>query len=410
MTKLSRYILVIVAILTASIVLPALYWMAFENPIKVPFVHYSCMIDDFTIFNAEKDARTDKKGNTYTRAEYEMLLPLMYTRQLMIDENLPDTILGTPTDMHTLTKARSFSRIRPVDFQAPVPELYPLFESESGRASLEFPEDFFRINWRMEFINANTNTIDEEKSRMFSAALYQKGFEFPAKSISGIPTTRKSCDEGYLIIDTDEQLFHVKLIKGSPFIKRVDIPKGLKFKHISCTDFKDKLYYAYLIAKDNSIYILTQDDYKLVRWPIEDYLAEEHQLKIQGDYFNYNITLLSDHAQKSYALDKDFNILDTYEYNWLPKEEQIVGKISASLFPFEFSLNNPNTRFIKLYPTMPKGYIWIIVNVLFLGLQLSLIKKRQTKMIKQILDLILVATTGIFGFIAVNAFPNKEMK
>lgn len=410
MTKLSRYILVIVTIMVASIVLPQLYWMAFDKPIKVPYVQYSCIIDDFTTFNSVEGTRIDDSGNTYTRSEYESLLPLMYTRQLMIDERLPDSIRGVETDMHVFSKARNYSRIRPVDFQSPLPQLYPLFESESGRASLEFPVDFFRITWRVEFINANTNTVDEEKSRMFSAALYQKGFAFPAKRIAGIPTTRKSCDEGYLVIDSDEQLYHIKLIKGKPFIRRVDLPQGLKFKHINCVDFKDKLYYAYLIAKDNSIYILTQDDYQLVRWPIEDYIAEEHQLKLQGDYFNYNVTLTSDRMQKSYAMDKEFNVIDTLEITWQPRQERTIGKISASIFPFEFSLSSKTSRFIRLYPNMPQGMIWIIINLLFVAVQFYLISKRKTKVFNQIFDIILVAITGIFGFIAVNAFPNKTMK
>lgn len=407
MTKLSRFILVIVTIVVTSIALPELYWMAFDKPIKVPYVQYSCIIDDFTIFNSAEGTRRDDSGNSYTRSEYEALLPLMYSRQLMIDERLPDTIRGVETDMHEFMMARCFTRIRPVDFQAPLPTLFPLFESESGRASLEFPLDFFRIDWRMEFINAQTNTIDEEKSRMFSAALYQKGFQFPAKSISGIPTTRKSCDEGYLVIDADEQLYHVKLIKGQPFIKRVDLPKGLKFKHISCVDFKDKLYYAFLISEDNSLYILTQDDYELIRWPIDDYIAEEHQLRINGDYFNYNVTVTSDEKQKSYAMNKTFKVVDTYEYKWLPKEERSVGKVSASLFPFELAINDANSRYIMLYPTWPKGLLWIIVNLLFLGVQLYLVRRRKARIGTQVVDLIIVAFTGVFGFIAVNSFPNK---
>lgn len=407
MTKLSRYILVIVTIMVASIALPELYWMAFDKPIKTPYVQYSCIIDDFTIHKHSESSYTDASGRSYTRSEYESFLPLTYSSQLIKEERFPDSIRGVESDLHKFMMTRSFKRIRPIDFQAPQPALFPLFESESSRANLEFPIDFFRIDWRMEFINAQTNTIDEDKSRMFSAALYQKGFQFPAKTIAGIPTTRKSCDEGYLIIDADEQLYHLKLITGQPFIKRVNLPQGLKFKHISCVDFRDKLYYAYLIADDNSVYILTQDYYELIRWPIEGYIAEEQQLRINGDYFNYNVTLTSNAMQKSYAMDKEFNILDSYEYRWTPKEERTIGKISATIFPFEFSLSDNNSKFIRMYPTWPKGMLWIFINLLFVAAQLFLIRQRKAKFFNQIFDLVLVAITGIFGFIAINSFPNK---
>lgn len=407
MTKISRYILVIIAILTASVVLPELFWTAFDKPVKVPYVQYSCMINDFTIFNSSEKTRKDTKGNSYTRDEYEMLLPLLYTRQLIVDERLPDTILGEETDIRKYSKARSFKRIKPSDFQSPQPQLYPLFESESGRANLQLPNDLFRISWRLEFINAENNTIDEEKSRMFSAALYQKGFQFPAKQISGIATTRKSCDEGYFVVDSEDQLFHLKMIKGQPYIKKVELPEGLSFKYICCTDFKNKLFYAYLIGNDNGIYILTQNEYQLIRWPIEDYIPEDDDLKIQSDYFNYNVTIRSQSKQKSYALDKDYKLVDTYEFDWIPNEECTVGKISTSIFPFAFSLKKSNSRYIRFYPQIPKGFLWIIVNLLFVGCQLLLIKKRRTKFFNQILDLIIISATGLFGFIAVNIFPNK---
>ena len=108
-----------------------------------------------------------------------------------------------------------------------------------------------------------------------------------------------------------------------------------------------------------------------------------------------------------YALDNNYNVVNAYAYAWTPREQKTTGKISASIFPFNISLKKSTSRYIKPYPTMPKGFVWIIINIVFVVCQIGLIKKRQTKLANQILDLILVAFTGIFGFIAVNAFPNK---
>lgn len=407
MTKISRYILVIIAIVVGAITLPQLYWMAFDKPVRVPIVQYSCVIEDFTIFDTESKVRSDAEGNTYTRDEYEQLLPLRYTSQLMMDERMPDSINGVLSDMHTFARARSFLRIRPVDFHMPLPKLYPLIESESGRANLELPEDVFRIDWRVDFINCSTNKVDEEKSRLYSADFYHKGFSFPAKMIAGIPTTRKSRDEGYFVIDSDDQLFHLKMIKSEPFIRKIEVPEGLQFKFIKCVDNKDRLFYAYLFSEDGGIYILTQDEYELIRWPIDDFLADEHSIRISGDYFNYNITIQSDDKIKCYALDKDYQVVDTYEYSWTPNSEKAVGKIAAAIFPISIKLEKEVSRFIKLYPTLPKGFVWIIINLVLVFVQLCIIRKRPVELKNNILDLILVFFSGIFGFIAVNTFPNK---
>ena len=410
MEKLSRYILVLVAILVASIVLPELYWMAFDKPIRTPFVMYSCTDNDFMIYDTENMVRHDTRGNTYTREEMEEKLPLMYVRQLLMVEKMPDSINGFEMDMHEISKARSTFRYKPDDLHSPKPALYPMFESESGRANLEMPLDFFRINWRIEFIDAGSNKINEEKSRLFSAALYHEGFQFPATQISGIPTTRKSCDEGYLIIDNSEQLFHVKMIEGQPYVYKVNVPNDLKFKNISCVDFKDKRYYAYMISNENEVYILTQDDYRLVKLPIDGFNADNCELKIYGDFFHYNAIIQAEDHLKVHVLNKDYEKIDEYNKTWLKRSERTAGKIAAGLFPAQIKLTNKYSSYINFYTETSRGIWWMVINLLMTILHFGILLNRKANLKRHGLDLIIVALTGIFGFIAVNFFPNKFFK
>ena len=175
MTKISRYILVLIAIIVGAITLPQLYWMAFDKPISIPLVHYSCEIEDFTIFDMEAKHYSDAEGHVYNRDEYERLLPLRYISQLSMDERMPDSIKGVECDMHKFARARSYQRIRPVDFHLPTPKIYPLFESESGRANLLLPKDIFRVDWRVEFINCESNTIGRsEEPALLSSLVPQR--------------------------------------------------------------------------------------------------------------------------------------------------------------------------------------------------------------------------------------------
>ena len=409
MERLSRSVLVLVAILTTAIILPKLYWMAFEKPHRVPFVLYSCINNDYLILRTDGEViREDTKGNQYTREEYEQKLPLMYMRQLLVSGTMPDTINGVAMEMHDLSMARSFYRFRPEDMITPKPKLYPLFEAESGRAQLEMPEDFFRITWRVDFINANTNKIDEEKSRMFSAALFQKGFKFPAKKIEGIPTTRKSCDEGYLIIDAEDQLFHLKMMEGLPYVYHVDLPAGMTFKHISCVDNKDKRFYAYLFTGNDEIYILTQDEYELIKLPITGFHPETCELKIYSDYFHINVCVQDDDHLDVTTLNYDnFEVADNYHETWASRMNRSEGKVFSYLFPAQLSMTNPNTNFINFYWTFSGGYGWILLNLVLLVIHFFIIRKRNVKIKSQLTDLLVIVITGIFGFLAVNIFPNK---
>jgi len=369
-------------------------------------MHYSCISNQFMVNRGEKEW-TDSKGNQCSRDENERMLPMMFTKQLLASGAMPDSINGTPLEMRAIAKENSFFRLKASEIDAPKPDLYPLFESRSGRAQLELPEDFFRITWRVDFIEAATNQILEEKSQMFSAALYQKGFAFPAKLISGLPTQRKSCDEGYLIVDSKDQLFHLKMIKDRPFVKIVDCPEGLKFTQISCVDFKNKKFYAYLFSAKNEIYILTQDDYKLIKWPVDGYDPATCDLKIYGDLFNYTVIIEAEDHIKAIALTPDYQLVDTFTESWKTKEQLAAGKVFASVFPAQLSMTSENSKFIRFYFSPSKGFEWIFLNLLLIALHFIWLFRRKTKLKNHLADMGIVAFCGIYGFIAIHLFQNK---
>ena len=405
MKNISRYILVFIAILSFAVALPKFYWLVFEKPIRSPFIMYSCIDEDFMII--ENGIRKDLKGNEYTREEFEQKLPLLNMRQLIVAGVMPDSIKGHEMDPHEINSHRSFFRYKPATVFAPKPELYPLFESESGRAQLEMPQDFFRIQGRMEFVNAATNKVIEEKTRMFTAVLQKRGFRFPAKMIEGIPTTRKSCDEGYIVVDANDMLYHVKMAQGKPYVKKIDLPEGLKFKFIGCVDFKDKKYYCYLFSEDNELYVLTQDEYELIKWSVEGLNPENEEIRIYGDFFNYNVIQVGRNYMKNTVLDKDYKKVDKYSSSWLKRSDTVQGKVFSYIFPAEVNLEHKYSSFNDFYINRSKGITWIILNVIFLIIHVVIIRKRRANIKNHIIDLAIIFITGIYGFIAINIFPNK---
>lgn len=398
--------MVFIAVLSLAIFIPKLFWTVFEKPIRKPIMHYSCISDQFVINRGEKEW-TDAKGKECSRDEYEQMLPMMFFKQLLASGTMPDSIKGVALEMRAISKEKSFFRLKVNEVDAPCTALYPLFESQSGRALLELPEDFFRITWRVDFIEASTNKILEEKSQMFSAALFHYGFSFPAKMISGLPTPRKSCDEGYLILDSKDQLFHLKMIKGKPFVKKVDVPEGVKFRQISCVDFKNKDFYAYLFSDKNEIYILTQDDYKLVKWPVDGYDPATCDLKIYGDLFNYTAILEYEDHIKAFALTPDYQLVDTYTEYWKTKEQLSEGKIFSTLFPAQLSMESENSKFIRFYFTLSKGMNWVFFNLLLLVIHFTWLFVRKSPLKNHLADMGIVAVGGIYGLIAVHLFQNK---
>jgi hypothetical protein len=398
--------MVFFAVITLAIFIPRLYWIAFEKPVKKPIVHYSCVNNGFMIKRGEKEWM-DANGNQYTRKEYEQKLPFMFFKQLLASGTMPDSINGIPVDTRSVSRSDNFFRLKANEIDAPKPDLFPLFESQSGRAQIELPDDFFRITWRIDFIDAATNKILEEKSQLFSAALYHFGFVFPAKQISGLSTPRKSCDEGYLIVDSKDQLFHLKMIKGKPFVKKIELPDGLIFKQISCVDFKNKAFYAYLFSESNEVYILTQKEYKLIRWPIDGADLANCDLKIYGDLFNYTVIAEGKDRLKAIALDPEYRFVNSYTESWKTKEMLREGKVFASVFPARLSLESDNSKFIRLYFWLSPGINWLFVNALLFAAQLIWLRFRKCSLKSHWPDLGIVLVCGVYGLAAIHLFPNK---
>jgi hypothetical protein len=409
MIKISRYILVFLGILVASIVIPKLYWIIFEKATNIPNIYYSCIKDDYFIVHSDKNGIeiTDTKGKSYTMSEYEENLPLIFFRQLMFDGRMPDSINGVPMDPAALNKARSFITYRPKDYRSPQPVLNPLLESESGKVQLVMPDDYFRIDKRMEFIDAASNKVNFEKSERFTQALIKNNFAFPAKIIAGLPTVRKSCDDGYFVKDSRGDLFQIKMVKGEPFIVRIDVPDYIDIVHIECVDLKNREFYCYLFTRNSGIFVVLEGIYELQRLPIEGFNPMINEVKVNCDLFNKTISLIGDNYIHTVTVDEEYNVINSYDLTWPAKYERTDYKVFSSLFPFEIKMKIPESKYVNFYFIFSSGFLWIITNLIFVGLSVFLIYKKNTSLKYKIPDLIIILLTGVFGFIATQIFPLK---
>ncbi len=410
MVKLSRYLLVLIGITVAAIAIPKIYWTIFREAVSVPNVMYSQIIDDFIIAERAEDGSTvykDSEGNTYTGEEAEQLLPLLSHRQLYADGTMPDSIRGVAIDHENITRHRSTYTFMPRNIDTPQPVLWPMLESQPGRPSLSLPEDFFHLKDDIRFIVAATNAIDKEKSRRFNDALIQAGFSFPADIVAGIPTARKSRDEGYFVKDSEGDLFHIKMIRGEPHVNRIDIPRDTEITFIECVDMATREFYAYLYTSDNALYILLSENYKLQQLPAEGFDRKTDRLRVRHDMFGKTISVIRENSIHVSRVSESYELTDTYETSWDPRHERSDHKMFASVFPFELRLEVPESNYVGFALVFSHGFTWLIANVLLVGVAIWFLKRKDRALRKHLPDLLVILLTGVFGFIAVRVFPNK---
>lgn len=404
--KLSRYSIIILIAVSLSILLPNLYWMIFDKPINKPRVSYSPILKDFVYTQIKANSNgvkeyLDNQGNSYDRKSFEALLPFAYFYNLDKWGVLPDSIDGIPISISYIRRNSQMARIRSSYFNTPMIQLNPLFESQSDFTRLEFPNELFRINKQIEFLDARTNSVVDSLSESYNLVLIAMGFQFPAKYIAGNPTTRKPFDEGYFIIDAENSVFHLKQIKGQPYCVKTDIPANLNIRYISVQENPRREFYAVLVTWQNEVYLISYDNYKLIRLPIEGYIADEMDLLFYIDPIYRTIKYYNDEGLKCVVTDKDYNVIDTYEASWIPKKEWTRSKIAASIFPFQLERESEQTDY-KLFHLIFNGGLALIG--IFLALIVTVFVK--TKIYRENLkenwfDLLVVAITGLYGALAV---------
>jgi hypothetical protein len=349
----------------------------------------------------------DPTGKEYTREEYERLLPLGNYRQLAASGQMPDSLRGVKLDLKVVAVNNLSLRVMPSDIGLPQIPLYPLFESQSGRVRLEMPTDFFRIGQRTEFLDAATNTVQEGRSREFTDTLCARGFAFPARQIAGNPTTRKPFDEGYFVVDANDAVFHIKMVRGKPFCVKTGVPAFPRVRQMFISEMGLREFHGILIAEDSSISLISYDQYRLIRLPLSRYDAETCALFFGGDLFFRTITVQSDRWLETVVTDQQYTVVDTYKESWPTREETRAGAWAAGLFPFSFHLEDEDSAFVDFYG---KCGGWTAVWGLLLSVVVLLVslRLRRRPMRNHLFDLVLVSGTGLFGLLAVHMIPSPE--
>ena len=207
----SKYLIVFIAVFSFSMIMPYFYSLMFVKNTDKDFIYYSEIIDDFAIrtYNADRNnIYKDKAGNIYTEQEFKQLLPQIYARDLSLNNKYTEIINNKIVSAEDMIKHNFYlsTTADKIDEENIRIKLTPVFESQSGSASLSMPVDLARIGENITFINARTNKVDTEKSKLFTSELLNNGFVFPVKIFGSNPDVRKSFDAGIFLLDSNYNL------------------------------------------------------------------------------------------------------------------------------------------------------------------------------------------------------------
>lgn len=319
MLKISKILFGALVTLLALWQLPWCYNFFTARSVSTPFTLYSSVIGKFAMLEHDENGRLqykDAEGKVYTEEEFDSILPTFYYRQLVTDNRFPDSICGQEVTPRQIQLANFNVRYSPLDLNKPSIGLQQLLESKSGRVDLELPDDVFRItSGGMEFIDMKTNMINEKKSRMFTETMLRKGFRFPVFRLSGNPTDRKEYDEGYVMLDSERKLYHVKQMVGRPYVRPIELPSELKAEHLFITEFPSRRWLCFLTDSEGHFWVVEKDTYAVVRTGIPPFNPEKESILIIGNLFDWTARIDRYERQCYYGLSANsYELLDSLVY------------------------------------------------------------------------------------------------
>ena len=309
---------------------------------RPPFTMYSTVVNDFvTMKHGEASLmHYGQKGDKYTQSQFDSILPAFYVRQLVADGRFPEKINNVEVAPREVQLGNFNFKSLPTDINTPKVGLYQLMESMSGRVNLKMPKDVFRLTKNgIEFIDMLSNSVDVSKSDEYTKMLLKKGVVFPILEISGNPTTRKEYDEGFLLLDNNRKLFHLKMTQSLPYVRHISLPKDVKLNHIFITEFANRKTLAFMTDVNNSFYVLTKKGYKVEKVGIPSFDPRKDALTIFGNMFDWTVIVDSENGRDYYAINsEDYSLIDRMPYMF--SNDDIWSKIGKYIIPLHISFTD----------------------------------------------------------------------
>ena len=420
MRRLSTISMLILAVLVLAFHLPNLYDRLAVSWVEKTHLFYSPTLKDFIYtettagFDPEAAAKAedhhanvaykDARGRYYDRIEFESHLPFIYVRNMDRRGLLPLNIDGLVLDRGAIDAHRQVLElsVRNLPGHTPPQAFWPILNTDPVQAGLVFPDDRFRMtDEAMEFINADYNRVDEELTGIWTKALKDEGFKFPARSVAGNFTILKPFDDGIFMVDDNYAVFHLRRVRNQPLVVRTPIDPQLKCRYLTVVESNLRQFHGLLLDGRDRLHLMTTDGYRLVELDLPGYVADEMDFKIIFDPLYKTAVYSDERVVRAVALDSDYRPIAGHEHLMSRATPSLPRRISGFLFPVRLAMSSENSRMMtpefRLSPTFLSGFalVGLFAALAYLGIYYLRHLRRPP-----VWRLAAVFVTGLYGLIA----------
>ena len=131
--------------------------------------------------------------------------------------------------------------------------------------------------------------------------------------------------------------------------KKNDLPQGLDIQSIFVRENRIHEFYGLIFTLNKDVYIISYNNYKIIKLPIEKFDPKTEKLRILSNIFFVNVSITRENGITAQVLDREYKLIDTYNNIWKTRYERLPGLIAYYLFPFTIQLTNENTTLVDFY-------------------------------------------------------------
>ena len=411
MKKLSNLFLVTISVLVLAWFLPWLVGFAIPSATKMPTVHFSPTANKFVTMDSDDDGKPQYLelnadgtiAKKLTRDERDQLLPQIFYTVLSGKDELPDSVCGREVSIKIFKENSWVFVSNPREVNKVPARVYMMMESMPERLELEDATEVFRFtNGGMEFIDMATDAVLPERSARFTKMLKDEGFVFPATVVNANVTSRKQYDEGYLMVDANHKLFHVKMQVGRPYVRRVDEAKKLNIQHVFVTENIDHRFLGIVTDSDDNAYMLEASTYSMHRLPFK-WNPEKEKIILMANCFNWVANISDAEESTYYAVDNgSLSLLGRFHKNIRPS---LFEKMEDWIFPFSLSFTSTDSQIAHPHIDITGSWMVMILNAA-LAVVLLLIRRRKGWCMPLCCTTTLVL--GIYIFVSILLFTKSK--
>ena len=181
---------------------------------------------------------------------------------------------------------------------------------------------------------------------------------------------------------------------------KTPLPPDLRIRNIKVSENKKREIYGSLLTEKGELFLISCDNYKLIRLPLDNYNPDIMDFKLIINPLYRTAVYSDDHTIYAVVMDSDYQPIDCYQRVMFAGQRTMKDIIFKAIFPFYIKTSDKSSGYLR-FDLILNG--WLSMAGIVLALLITVLYMRINKLNykKYWLDPVFILFTGLFGLVAV---------